>query len=76
MVTFRWASLALVAVAAVEATQVMHRPAVYNNATINPVRRPQTREVHDVYKRAVTGKTQFAYFVNWGIYARNFREFY
>lgn len=67
-------SLLLVAVAAVNATQVMHRPANYKlsphdtgpAAKVNPTQ---------IQKRG-GGQVQVAYFTNWGIYTGfNFRTY-
>jgi len=56
------------------ATQVMHKPARYNQTEhTNPVGDTTPKQIA---KRA-TGKTQFAYFTNWGIYAAyNFSKLY
>ena len=44
---------------AVGATQVMHKPAGFN----------QTARIPGQLAKRATGKTQFAYFTNWGIYS-------
>ena len=49
------AAVAFAAVADVEATQVMRRPAAYKDA-------PNTKSVH---ARAASGKVNAAYFTNW-----------
>lgn len=64
-------TFALAALSAVEATQVMHRPANYKEA---PNRfaietNPKTNKI----QRRATSKASFAYFTNWGIYGANFR---
>ncbi|KAF9447351.1 carbohydrate-binding module family 5 protein [Macrolepiota fuliginosa MF-IS2] len=64
-------TFALAAFTAVEATQVMHRPANYKEA---PNRfaietDPKTNKI----QRRATSKTSFAYFTNWGIYGANFQ---
>ncbi|KXN88676.1 Chitinase 1 [Leucoagaricus sp. SymC.cos] len=64
-------TLALAAFSAVEATQIMHRPANYKDA---PHRfaietNPKTNKI----QRRATSKASFAYFTNWGIYGANFQ---
>ncbi|EJF63958.1 hypothetical protein DICSQDRAFT_134540 [Dichomitus squalens LYAD-421 SS1] len=61
----------LVAVVAVDATQVMQRPATYKN-TPHKVQTNATAEPKVVHKRANT-HVQAAYFTNWGIYGANFQ---
>ncbi|KAJ3564511.1 hypothetical protein NP233_g8251 [Leucocoprinus birnbaumii] len=64
-------TLVLAAFNAVEATQVMHRPANYKDAPnrFSIERNPHTNHIT---KRA-TSKASFAYFTNWGIYGANFQ---
>lgn len=64
-------AIAMAAVSVVEATQAMHRPDNYKQPprVFNTSTDPQIQSIH---KRA-TGKTQFAYFTNWGIYGANFQ---
>jgi hypothetical protein len=66
-------TLILAAFSAVEATQVMHRPANYKDAPhrFSVESHPKT---HQIQRRA-TSKASFAYFTNWGIYGANFRMF-
>ena len=65
--------LSVLSVFFVHATQVMHRPDNYKNPP-NVFPMEANPKVTSLYKRA-TGKVQFAYFVNWGIYTGyNFRE--
>lgn len=53
-------------------TQVMHRPDAYKEPE-NKFATEANPKVNAITKRA-TGKTNFAYFTNWGIYdAYNFR---
>jgi chitinase len=62
-----WSTLMVIVacVLAIDATQVMQKPARYNqSAHTNPV----GDTTPEIEKRA-TGKTQFAYFTNWGIYS-------
>ncbi|KAL0064529.1 Chitinase 4 [Marasmius tenuissimus] len=58
--------LSVVSVLFVHATQVMHRPDNYKEAP-NVFPMEANPKVTSLQKRA-TGKVQFAYFVNWGIY--------
>ncbi|PIL27429.1 hypothetical protein GSI_10577 [Ganoderma sinense ZZ0214-1] len=55
------AAVALAAVADVQATQVMRRPAAYKDAPNNAAQ--------SVHARATSGKVNAAYFTNWGIYS-------
>ncbi|KAG7095154.1 hypothetical protein E1B28_005933 [Marasmius oreades] len=64
--------LSTVAFVLVHATQVMHRPDKYKESP-NVYKTEANPKTNTVQKRA-TGKVQFAYFVNWGIYpAYNFQ---
>ena len=70
----RRALLLLIALVAVNATEVMQRPDNYKDAprkflTETP---PKPTIIH---KRA-NAKVSAAYFTNWGIYGANFRKFY
>lgn len=72
MTFFRRALILLIALVAVNATQVMQRPDNYKDAphkfqTEIP---PKTTIIH---KRA-NAKVSAAYFTNWGIYGANFRK--
>ncbi|KIM43625.1 carbohydrate-binding module family 5 protein [Hebeloma cylindrosporum] len=66
------AATALALLVAVDATQIMHRPANYKEApnrfTIE--RNPKTSVIE---RRAAGNKVSFAYFTNWGIYGANFQ---
>lgn len=71
-----WSTIAVIVtcVLAIDATQVMKKPDGFDQAPrINPV---GDTTPNRVAKRA-TGKTQFAYFTNWGIYnGYNFSQSY
>jgi hypothetical protein len=66
-------TLILAAFSAVEATQIMHRPANYKDAP-HRFSVESNRKTHRIQRRA-TSKASFAYFTNWGIYGANFRMF-
>ncbi|KAK0204659.1 glycoside hydrolase family 18 protein [Desarmillaria ectypa] len=63
--------LAYLAVAVVNATQVMHRPASYKEPPTTYAIE-ENPKVNRIQKRD-TGKASMAYFTNWGIYAANFQ---
>ncbi|KIY65734.1 glycoside hydrolase family 18 protein [Cylindrobasidium torrendii FP15055 ss-10] len=69
---FKKLSLIFLAATSVYATQSMHRPDNYKSAPkqspTEPNFRPQT-----ITRRATNGKTNFAYFTNWGIYGADFQ---
>ena len=71
-----WSTLVVITtcVLAVDATQVMHRPDHYDQAgRTNSIGNTTPSQIT---KRA-TGKTQFAYFTNWGVYkGYNFSQSY
>jgi len=69
---FLLSALALAAIIAVDATQVMHRPERYKEAP-NKVTVDMNAKTHAIQRRAGNGKVSFAYFTNWGIYGANFR---
>ena len=56
-----WSTLMVIVACAlaVDATQVMHKPAGFNQTARTP---------GQIAKRD-TGRTQFAYFTNWGVYS-------
>lgn len=66
------AIVALAAMVAVEATQVMHRPDNYKDAA-GTFKVESISKTNAVQKRAAN-KVSFAYFTNWGIYDANFRK--
>jgi len=56
-----WSTLIVIVACAlaVDATQIMHKPAGFN----------QTAHIPGQLTKRATGRTQFAYFTNWGIYS-------
>jgi chitinase len=66
------ASVAFMALLAVDGTQIMHRPDNYKSP-LRTFPQEQNPKVNSIQRRA-TGKASFAYFTNWGIYGANFRE--
>ena len=63
------AAAALTALLAVNATQVMSRPANYKEAP-HKLNTTASAPLHHIQKRA-TGKQQFAYFTNWFVKLEN-----
>ncbi|EAU86796.2 class V chitinase ChiB1 [Coprinopsis cinerea okayama7 len=57
-----------------DATQIMRRPPQYKNRP-NTFAMERQPKVHTLSRRA-TGKANFAYFTNWGIYGANFHILY
>ncbi|KAG2004639.1 endochitinase [Coprinopsis cinerea AmutBmut pab1-1] len=72
---WRYVSMALVVLTGLvvisDATQIMRRPPQYKNRP-NTFAMERQPKVHTLSRRA-TGKANFAYFTNWGIYGANFQ---